>query len=252
MALGYETRDGVAWATLERPEVLNALDAEHLDGLLAAVARVAADDATHVLVITGSGRAFSVGGDIKAMDGMSEDDFRATARRYQRLARDMRALDKPVLAAINGYCLGGGLELALMCDLRIAAASARLGLPDAQLGFSPTGGLTWLLPRLIGAGRAMDLALDAEPIDAAEAERIGLVPRVVEDAELMAATEALARKIAAWPRTAMANTKRALGAGAESGFEAALELEEDLDVDCFRDAETRKNLAAFLNSRREP
>ncbi len=196
MALRYETRDGVAWATLERPEVLNALDAEHLDGLLDAVARVAADDESRVLVITGSGRAFSVGGDIKAMDGMSEDDFRATARRYQRLARDMRALDKPVLAAINGYCLGGGLELALMCDLRIAAASARLGLPDAQLGFSPAGGLTWLLPRLIGAGRAMHLALDAEPIDAAEAGRIGLVTRVVEDAELMAATEALAGKIA--------------------------------------------------------
>ena len=136
--------------------------------------------------------------------------------------------------------------------MRIAAASARLGLPDAQLGFSPTGGLTWLLPRLIGTGRAMDLALDAEPIDAAEAERIGLVTRVVEDAELMAATEALARKIASWPPTAMANTKRALQAGAESGFEAALALEEDFDVDCFRDAETRKNLAAFLNSRRKP
>ncbi len=102
MSLRYETRDAVAWATLERPEVLNALDPEHLDALLDAVARVAADDAIHVLVITGSGRAFSVGGDIKAMDGMSEDDFRATARRYQRLARDMRALDKPVLAAING------------------------------------------------------------------------------------------------------------------------------------------------------
>ncbi len=252
MTLRYETRDGVAWATLERPEVLNALDPEHLDGLLDAVARVAADDAIHVLVITGSGRAFSVGGDIKAMDGMSEDDFRATARRYQQLARDMRALEKPVLAAINGYCLGGGLELALMCDLRIAAASARLGLPDAQLGFSPTGGLTWLLPRLIGAGRAMHLALDAEPIDAAEAGRIGLVTRVVEDAELMAATEALAGKIASWPPTAMANTKRALGAGAESDFEAALELEEDFDVDCFCDTETRKNLASFLNSRRKP
>ena len=164
----------------------------------------------------------------------------------------MRALDKPVLAAINGYCLGGGLELALMCDLRIAAASARLGLPDAQLGFSPTGGLTWLLPRIIGAGRAMHLALDAEPIGAAEAMRIGLVTRVVEDGELMAAAEALAGKIASWPRTAMANTKRALGAGAESDFEAALELEEEFDVDCFRDGETRGNLAAFLNSRRKP
>ncbi len=249
MAVVFKTRERGAWATLDRPEALNALDPAHLDELLAVVARVAADDGTRVLVITGKGRAFSVGGDIKAMDGISEDDFRATARRYQRLARDMRALDKPVLAAVNGYALGGGLELALMCDLRIAAASARLGLPDAQLGFSPTGGLTWLLPRLIGAGRAMHLALDAEPIDAAEAERIGLVTLVVEDAELAAATEALARKIASWPRTAVANTKRAFLAAGESSFDTALALEEDFDVACFRSGETRRRLAAFLSSR---
>ena len=251
MAVVFETREQVAWATLERPEVLNALDAAHLAELRAIVGRVAADDRIHVLVITGSGRAFSVGGDIKAMDGMTEDDFRATAALYQKLARETRDLDKPVLAAINGYALGGGLELALMCDLRIAAASAMLGLPDAQLGFSPTGGLTHLLPRMVGMGRALHLALTAETIDAREAERIGLVTLVVDDDVLIAETEALARKIASWPRVGMANTKRAFLAAGESSFDAQLALEEDFDVACFRSGETRRRLAAFLSSRRK-
>jgi enoyl-CoA hydratase/carnithine racemase len=219
--------------------------------LRAAVRDVAADDEIRVLAVTGTGRAFSVGGDIKAMDGMDAAAFLEMEDLYQCLAAELRALGKPVLAAVNGYALGGGLEVALMCDLRIAAATARFGLPDAELGFSPTGGLTYLLPRVVGLGRALHLALAAEPIDAAEAERLGLVTQVVADDDLIATVETLAARMASWPKTGLAHIKRAFHTASESNFADALRMEVDLDVACFADPETRAALAAFLESRKK-
>ena len=172
----------------------------------------------NVIVITGVGRAFSVGADIKAMDVMGDADFEEATGLYQALARQTRALEVPLIAAINGYALGGGLEIALMCDLRVAAASATIGLPDAELGFSPTGGLTFILPRLVGAGRAMDLLLGAEPVDAREAHRIGLVTRVFEDERFEEETDALAARIAGWPGVGIAFTKRLLKQSEDGDF----------------------------------
>ena len=248
MPIRYEKEDAVAWATFDRPQVLNALDIPDLEDLLGLFGKATADEAVRVLVVTGLGRAFSVGADIKAMDRMSEIEFGRAAALYQALARAARLMDKPVIAAINGYALGGGLEIALMCDLRIAARSARLGLPDAELGFSPTGGLTYLLVRMVGLTRALHMALSAEILTAEEAERIGLVGRVVDDDDLPARAAELAERLCRFPGRGLRNIKRAFHMACDSGFAATLALEQAYDSDCFRSPQTRERLAAFLAS----
>jgi enoyl-CoA hydratase/carnithine racemase len=250
MPIRMETRDAVAWATIERPEVLNAFDIAHLDQLLSVFRQAGEDDEIAVLVLTGSGRAFSVGADIKAMDRMNESEFARMAGLFQALVRAARGLDKPVLGAINGLTIGGGLEIALMCDLRIAARSARFTLPDAQLGFSPTGGLTYLLPRIVGLGRAMHLLLTCESLDAAEAERIGLVTEVVEDEALADRVAEIADRLTGCPRLGLRSIKRSLNAACDAAFEASLSLEQAYDAANYANPETRAGLAAFLDSRR--
>ncbi|WP_423910153.1 enoyl-CoA hydratase/isomerase family protein [Candidatus Spongiihabitans sp.] len=251
MAIDCTVDSGVAWVTINRPEALNAFDIPDLQALLALFQQVKSDTVASVLVITGVGRAFSVGADIKAMDKMSEADFAKAASLYQALALAARNLDKPILGAINGYALGGGLEIALMCDVRIAARSAKLGLPDAELGFSPTGGLTWLLTRMVGLTVAMDMALTADMLDAEESRRVGLVSRVVEDDDLLEATCTLAQRIAAFPDTGLRNIKRSFYTAADADFATTLTLEEVCDSDCFRSAETQVALKAFIKSRRK-
>jgi len=251
MPIRTETRDAVAWATIDRPEVLNALDIAHLEELLAVVRRAGEDEAVAVLVLTGTGRAFSAGADIKAMDRMGERDFAHFTRLFLDLARAARGLDKPVLGAINGLTIGGGFEVALMCDLRIAARSASFALPDATLGFSPTGGLTFLLPRIVGLGRAMHLLLTCDRLDAAEAERFGLVTEVVEDAALADRAAEIAGRLAGWPALGLSAIKRSLNAACDAAFEASLTLEEALDRAHRVNPETRANLAAFARSREQ-
>ncbi len=238
----------MGWVTIDRPEALNAFDIPDLEALLA-VLRRAGEEAVRVLVVTGVGRAFSVGADIKAMDRMTEAEFARAAALYQDLARTARSLPMPLLAAINGFALGGGLEVALMCDLRIAARSARLGLPDAELGFSPTGGLSHLLIGMVGLTRALDMSLTAEMLTAAEAARIGLISRVVDDDLLLATAAGLADRMAGYPRVGLRNIKRLFHAATESGFEAILALEEAYDAEGYRSPETRERLAAFIASR---
>lgn len=246
----YQVRGPVAWATLNRPEVLNAINDDMLNALLKVVAEVAGDRRVRVLVLTGAGRAFSSGGDIKAMQSMTEDSFRETIRLYQRLSQSMRRLDKPLVAAVNGYALGGGFELALSCDLRLAGESARFGLPDIALGLSPTSGMTYLLTRAIGAGRAMHLALTNNLIDAREAERFGLVTRVAPDGELLEQAGEIARNIAAHPPAGLANTKRAMWQAYDATFEAALAAEEQFEVDCFRTEDTQRAFQGFLERKK--
>lgn len=250
MSVRYEASGGVARVVLDRSEVLNALDIAHLRALSGALGDAAGDESVSVVVITGAGRAFSVGADIKAMDRMGDAQFEEATALYQDLSRQARSLDKPIVAAINGYALGGGLEIALLCDLRIAAASASLGLPDAELGFSPTGGLTFILPRLIGAGRAMDLLLAAEPIDAREALRIGLVTRVFEDDAFDGEVAALAARIASWPRVGVAHTKRLLMLAQDGELETVLEAEARCDALCYRSEVVRAKLRAFVEERK--
>lgn len=250
MSIRYETTGRVVLVTLDRPEVLNALDIAHLQTLLEAIRRAGADDDVRVMVITGTGRSFSAGADITMMDKMEEREFIRVATLFQDLAREIHTFDKIVICAVNGYAVGGGLELALMGDLRIAARSAVFGLPDAELGFSPTGGLTHHLVRMIGLTRAMGMALTCDRIDAAEAERIGLINRVVDDAELTAAVSALAKRIAGFPRTGLRNTKRAFLSASDADLADTLVLEERFDLESFRSSETRDRLADFVAARK--
>ena len=252
MPIRMEIRDAVAWATIDRPKVLNAFDIAHLEQLLSIFRQMGQDDEVAVLVLTGTGRAFSVGADIKAMDRMNDREFAHLAGLFQGLVRAARGLDKPILGAINGLTIGGGLEIALMCDLRIAARSTTFALPDAQLGFSPTGGLTYLLPRIVGLGRAFHLLLTCARIDAAEAERIGLVTEVVDDSDLEGRAAEIAADLAGCPRLGLSAIKRVLNAACDAPFEASLRLEEAYDAANYANPETRAGLAAFLESRRKP
>jgi enoyl-CoA hydratase/carnithine racemase len=250
-AVLFEIKDRVAWATLNRPKSLNAVNEAMVDALLAIVAQVAADPEVRVLVLTGAGRAFCAGGDIFEMADAYGEAVRPFQRKIQRLSHEMRDLDKPILAAVNGYALGAGIELALMCDLRVAAETAKFGVPDAHLGISPGGGMTFLMPETIGIGRTMDMALQADPIEAQEADRIGLVTQIEPDQALLENVHALAVRIASFPPKGLAYMKRGYYMASEATFASTLKVEEEYDVGSFRSPETQRELQAFLASRAE-
>jgi enoyl-CoA hydratase/carnithine racemase len=247
-----EERRDVSIITLNRPEKLNAISVEMLDLLFDAVEEIGRSDMVGAAVLTGEGRAFSTGGDISAMHEMDERQFADTISRYMRLSAAFRACPKPVVAAVHGYALAGGFELALMCDVRFAATGTQFGLPDTALGLSPTSGMTYLLPRIVGLGRALYLALGAENIDADEAERIGLVSRVIAEEDLLAEAEAFARRVASYPRLGVRWTKRTIYDGLDLDFEAATRLETEAEIDSFRSPETRTRFQAFVDRKRGP
>jgi len=199
MTIHYEINDGVAWCTLDRPEALNAFDIPDLEALLEIFRKAKRDDAVRVLVIAGTGRAFSVGADIKAMDKMTEADFSKAASLYQVLAREARALDKPIIGAINGFALGGGLEVALMCDVRVAGQSAKLGLPEVKLGLLPGAGGTQRLPRLVGVEAALGMIAKGDPISAETAQDLGLVDKLAAPDALRDSAIALAQEMIGQP-----------------------------------------------------
>jgi enoyl-CoA hydratase/carnithine racemase len=242
----FETIGAVARMTLVRPEKLNAINDEMLLAMLENLRIVAATPELRVLIVSGTGRAFSAGGDIASMEAMDEVGFRETIQLYMNLSRAFRELEQITIAAINGYALAGGFELALLCDIRISADSAIFGLPDAALGLSPTSGMTWMLPRVIGYGRALHLTLSGEQFDASEAQRIGLVSSVVDVAHLDDTAQALANKIAAYPGPVAARTKAGFLGALEGDYASAIGFEELAELDCFRSGETQKAFVNFL------
>ena len=227
--LTYDLDDGVATVTLDRPEVLNAIDLRMRDELWALLDVVEHDSEARVLVFRGAGeRAFSSGADLT-------DFGRAPSyvdARLGRLERDLwarvYALEKPTIAAVHGYALGAGCELALLCDLCIAADDALFGLPEVHLGYIPAAGGTQALPRAIGIGRALDMICSGEPVTAARALDYGIVQWVVPRQELDAATERIARGIAAAPAGAVRATKAAVNRGLELPLAEAIALESRL------------------------
>ncbi len=249
--LRVESDAGVALITVDRQEKRNALNATVRAELVAAVTELAEDDDVRVLVITGAGeKAFVAGADIGEFASRTPLEQRA-AMAPPRVFEALAECPKPVIAMINGFALGGGCELALACDLRIAADSARLGQPEINLGIIPGGGGTQRLPRIVGTGQAMRLILTGELIDAAEALRIGLVDVVYPAAELRDRVLELAGIMARRSPVALAAAKAAVRAASEMPLAAGLAYEKELFVTCFASDDRSEGVAAFLE-KREP
>lgn len=244
--------DGVLSLTLNRPEKLNAFNEEMHRALQAGFMRARDDDAVRAVLLTGAGRGFSAGQDLGDRDpskgppdlGHTIDTF------YNPLARLIRNLQKPVICAVNGVAAGAGANIALCCDIVIAARSARFIQAFIKIGLIPDSGGTWSLPRLIGEARAKALALTGEPIIAATAAEWGLIWRVVDDAELMTEAMALAKNLAAGPTRGMGLTKRAIQDSWTHSFDQQLDLERDLQREAGRSADYAEGVAAFLAKRK--
>ena len=218
--------DGIALLTMNRPQKLNALNAETFSELNDAFSRVETDASVRALIITGAGeKAFVAGADIKELSEASAVEAQQIALRGQRTFRRLELMNKPSLAAVNGFALGGGLELAMACTLRIASVIAKLGQPEVKLGTLPGYGGSQRLPRLVGRGRALEMVLTGDPIDAAEAHRIGLVNQVVPQGELLDAARNLLKKVLNNGPIAVGLAMQAVDVGLSSGLEEGLRFE---------------------------
>ncbi len=255
MAEGYDyllVEPGtVAVVTLNRPDVLNALSAAVLTELSRTLRALDDDPATRVVIITGSGtRAFAAGADIAELAALqSAVDAKVMARTGQALTRQIERMRVPAIAAVNGFALGGGCELAMACDVRIASEAARFGQPEVNLGIIPGYGGSQRTTRLVGRGQAMYLCLTGEIIGADEALRIGLVDRVVPAGELMNEAHRVARLIASKAPLAVAACKRAIDTGAHLSIDDALEVEASEFADLIPTADFEEGTRAFLEKR---
>jgi enoyl-CoA hydratase len=243
--------EAVATITINRPDRLNALNAATIDELRAAVLEMRQDESVRTVIITGAGeKAFVAGADIAELSQQSPLGARITAQRGQHVFDLVETLGKPVIAAINGFALGGGCELAMACTLRVAADTARLGQPEINLGLIPGYGGTQRLSRLVGRGRALELLLRGHQIDAAEALRIGLVDRVVPGAELMAAALALAMELAAKAPVAARAILEAVHKGLQMPFAEGQAYEATLFGLVATTEDMQEGTRAFLEKRK--
>jgi enoyl-CoA hydratase/carnithine racemase len=245
-----EKRAGVGYLTLNRPQVRNAFSREMIDELHQALAGIDQDNAIRVLIITGAGQAFQAGADISELRLMQPMDILRWNEGIVRINAALEKLPQPVIAAINGVALGGGLELAIACTLRIAAESAVMGLPEVKLGIIPGTGGTQRLPRLIGKGRAAELLLTGRIIDAREALQIGLVNQVTTAEQLMPAAEKLAAAILVNAPIAVEMAKDALEVGKDLPLEQAVQYSQKNCITCFSTADMQEGMAAFLEKRK--
>lgn len=245
-------RDGaVATVTVNRQEKLNAIDAATATELLHAFGQLETDDAVQITILTGTGdRAFIAGGDIAAMSRMTLMEGERFVYLGHRLTHAIEHSRKVVIAAVNGYALGGGTELALACDLRVAAEKAQFGLPEVSVGLFPGWGGTQRLGRLVGKGRAKELVFTGARIDAATALEMGLVNRVVPNDALMAETRALADQILANSRLAVQQAKKALNEGLEVSLDQGLIIEAEAWLVNFASQDRVEGLTAFVEKRK--
>jgi len=245
-----EASEGVVTLTLNRPEALNSFNIEMKEALLAAMKDAARDKSVRVVVVTGAGRAFSAGQDLKERSAPGVADLGTELRvRYNPIVLAMRRLEKPVIGAINGVAAGAGISVALACDIRIAADNASFIEVFGRVGLVPDTGSTWFLPRLVGYAKAAEMMFTTDPVDAAAAERIGLVNRVVPADQLTAETNTLATKLAQAAPLALALAKRGLNRALESGLEDQLEFEAQLQSIAGRSKDHQEGVAAFVEKR---
>jgi len=249
-ALRVDRDDRVAIITLTRPDRLNAIADDTLTELDAALTALAGDPGSGALVITGEGRAFSAGADIDALSALDgAAGFAAFIERFTDVLDDLERHPTPSIAAIDGVAFGGGLELALACDLRVASARARLGVPEIKLGLLPGAGGTQRLPRLLPRGIALQLLLTGEPLSASDAHRLGLVNELSGDAPALESALALARVIATAPAPASAAAKRLVQQGTEMQLADAIVLEREIVSGLFATDDAVEGLRAFREKR---
>jgi enoyl-CoA hydratase/carnithine racemase len=246
-----ERRSGVAWITLNRPAAVNAINDAMRRHLPAVLQELEADTNTRVIVLQGAGgRGFCAGADLKEKPANDNPLAAAVLQTRSSWIEAFDRVSKPLIAAIHGFCLGGGLEIALACDLRMASSDAVFGLPETGLGLIPGGGGTQRLPRIVGLGRALDLLMTGDRVDAAEAYRIGLITRLAADqAALATEVAALAERIAARPPVATAFVKEAATVGLRLDLPAGLRLERALFTMLLSSDERREARAAFQEKR---
>ncbi|KGK85475.1 enoyl-CoA hydratase [Desulfosporosinus sp. HMP52] len=245
-----EIEDGIAIVTLNRPEVLNALSGQVFNELADAASILADDDSVRAVIITGGEKVFAAGADIKMMASQSAVDV-ATSIRPSKIAFHLiETMKKPVIAAIAGYALGGGCELTLVTDVRIAADTAQFGLPEIKLGILPGGGGTQRLPKLIGAGKAKELIFSGDIIDAEEALRIGLVNKVVPVSDLMAEAKKMAKKFASRGAVALQLAKSCINEGLQMDLEIGLQYEHKCFSLLFATEDQKEGMAAFIEKRK--
>jgi enoyl-CoA hydratase len=242
--------DGIALLTVNRPQKLNALNAGIIAELDDALGRVESDGAIRGLMVTGAGeKAFVAGADIGELAALSPIQAQSTSAKGQKVFRRLESLAKPSLAAINGFALGGGMELAMSCTLRVASETARMGQPEVRLGVVAGYGGTQRLPKLVGRGKAMELLLTGDPIDAREAHRIGLVNHVVPAGELMAFSRTLLGRILANAPVAVSLSMQAVDVGLNTGMEQGLRFESAAFGVAVSTDDSREGLGAFLAKR---
>ncbi len=250
----FEVEDGVGIATLNQPQKLNAFSAGINAGLWQAMDAVRADDSIRTLVITGVGRGFCSGADVQGLSasatGQSQrQEAPSEQRGFADVSAGIRRLGKPVIAAVNGVAAGGGLSLALACDIRIASENARFIAVWIRRALVPDIGASYMLPRIVGLSKACELCFTGDTVDAKEAERIGLVSKVVPHEQLMSTTMELAKRLAKGPPIAMRIAKRSIYEAQHMNLEAAVELEKLGFAICLRSEDAREGTNAFLEKR---
>ena len=251
MTLLVDTRPGYRMLTLNRPDRLNSLNAQMHGELMAALDAADADPECRAILLTGAGRGFCAGqdlGDVQVRDG-AVPDLKAVLERYNALVRRLRGLRMPVVCAVNGVAAGAGANLALACDIVLAAKSANFIQAFSRIGLIPDCGGTWFLPRLVGAARARALAITAEPLPAERAAEWGLIWRAIDDAGLMTEAQALTEKLASAATVGIALTKRALDAAETNNLDAQLDLERDLQQEAAETPDYAEGVRAFAEKR---
>jgi 2-(1,2-epoxy-1,2-dihydrophenyl)acetyl-CoA isomerase len=248
--LRVEIADAIATLTLDRPEALNALTASLKRDLLAALRRIGRDRSVRAVVLTGAGRAFCAGQDLKERLAPDAPPLSVVLRdEYNPIISAMRSLDQPIVGAINGVAAGAGASLAFACDVRVAAEDASFALAFGRIGLVPDSGATWFLPRLVGPAKAAELALVGTPLSAADAERFGLVAKVVPADALAGEARAIATRLAGLAPIALAQTKRALERSWSLDLDAALEEEAWRQGIAGATADHAEGIAAFVEKR---
>ena len=247
----YEKAGNIGILTINRPEALNALNSALLDCLYEKVTEIAHDTELRCLIVTGAGKAFVAGADISEMKDLSRPEAFAFGMHGHKAFCALENLAVPVIAAVNGYALGGGCEISMSCDIRICSDNAVFGQPEAGLGITPGFGGTQRLARLVGAGMAKQMIYTARNIKADEAYRIGLVNAVYPQEELLPAAQKMAAGIAKNAPIAVRNCKKAINEGLDADMDEAIVIEEKLFGDCFETEDQKYGMAFFLDKNKE-